>query len=466
MQRRISASAARFELSIVAVTEPMPAARASASSSLNERRADVLSLVARRRRRTRSRRCRRRGRAARSRPAADRRRRRRRPRGGCESSAANAASSVGERHGLGPRKRIRRERSPSRAKSAATVSVSPFCSCAIAQGRPEQSGLDDVCVHLRLLADWVGESKPTRVSWKSQPTCATLRPMDDDDRPRRAPLRPPSSVVGEKWSLLVIRELALGRPPLRRDRRYTGAPRDILTSRLRRLESVGVVERRQYQERPPRYGYHLTRSGHELRPVLLSLMQWGDRWAVDGAVGQLRAHVRPRARARPHVPRLRRRGDRLRPEGDVRRARVEQPRAGRARSRLDSPHDPRALRAEPDGLAAPRQRAERRRQPPLRGRARRHVPAPHRRHRRRPQRRRRRRRDRRGPRLARGPLGRGAGAPERAVRPPPRGGAPDRRAGRGGRAAVRAHDAAPRRTARRRTSSRARSTISTSRSRT
>ena len=89
------------------------------------------------------------------------------------------------------------------------------------------------------------------------------------------------SVVGEKWSLLVIRELAWGVHRFDEIARYTGAPRDILTSRLRRLESVGVVERRQYQERPPRYGYHLTRSGHELRPVLLSLMQWGDRWAVE-----------------------------------------------------------------------------------------------------------------------------------------------------------------------------------------
>lgn len=99
--------------------------------------------------------------------------------------------------------------------------------------------------------------------------------------PRPCSVAAALGVVGEKWSLLVIRELAFGVHRFDAIARNTGAPRDILTSRLRRLESVGVVERRQYQERPPRFQYHLTRSGHELRPVLLSLMQWGDRWAVD-----------------------------------------------------------------------------------------------------------------------------------------------------------------------------------------
>jgi DNA-binding HxlR family transcriptional regulator len=88
-------------------------------------------------------------------------------------------------------------------------------------------------------------------------------------------------VIGERWSLLVIRELAWGVHRFDAIARNTGAPRDILTSRLRRLEAAGVLERRQYQERPRRFDYHLTKAGHELRPVLLSLMQWGDRWVVD-----------------------------------------------------------------------------------------------------------------------------------------------------------------------------------------
>jgi DNA-binding HxlR family transcriptional regulator len=87
-------------------------------------------------------------------------------------------------------------------------------------------------------------------------------------------------VIGEKWSLLVVRELAFGVHRFDSIVQNTGAPRDILTSRLRSLESAGVVEKRQYSERPPRFEYHLTQAGRELRPILLSLGQWGSRWAA------------------------------------------------------------------------------------------------------------------------------------------------------------------------------------------
>ena len=99
--------------------------------------------------------------------------------------------------------------------------------------------------------------------------------------PRPCSVAAALGVIGEKWSLLVIRELAFGVHRFDAIARNTGAPRDILTNRLRRLEAAGVLEKRQYQERPPRSEYHLTRAGQELRPVLLSLAQWGDRWVVD-----------------------------------------------------------------------------------------------------------------------------------------------------------------------------------------
>ena len=88
-------------------------------------------------------------------------------------------------------------------------------------------------------------------------------------------------VIGERWSLLVVRELALGVHRFDRIARNTGAPRDILTARLRRLETAGVLEKRRYQERPERFEYHLTAAGKELRPILLALAQWGERWAGD-----------------------------------------------------------------------------------------------------------------------------------------------------------------------------------------
>ena len=100
-----------------------------------------------------------------------------------------------------------------------------------------------------------------------------------DCAPRPCSIASALSFLGEKWSLLVVRELALGVHRFDDIQRNTGAPRDILASRLRRLEAEGVLEKRQYQERPARFGYHLTQAGGELRPILLSLAQWGDRWA-------------------------------------------------------------------------------------------------------------------------------------------------------------------------------------------
>lgn len=96
--------------------------------------------------------------------------------------------------------------------------------------------------------------------------------------PRTCTIASALSVLGEKWSLLVVRELALNVHRFDGIARNTGAPRDILTSRLRRLEAEGVLEKRLYQEHPPRYEYYLTEAGDELRPILLSLSQWGERW--------------------------------------------------------------------------------------------------------------------------------------------------------------------------------------------
>ncbi len=106
--------------------------------------------------------------------------------------------------------------------------------------------------------------------------------MDRDAAsPRACSIASALTVLGEKWSLLVVRELALGVHRFDKIQRNTGAPRDILTSRLRRLEESGVVSKQQYQERPVRFEYHLTPAGDELRPVLLSLQQWGERWTTQ-----------------------------------------------------------------------------------------------------------------------------------------------------------------------------------------
>jgi DNA-binding HxlR family transcriptional regulator len=88
-------------------------------------------------------------------------------------------------------------------------------------------------------------------------------------------------VLGERWSLLALREIGYGVHRFARIAGYTGASRDILADRLRKLEAAGVIERRAYSEHPPRHEYHFTEAGTELFPVLLALSQWGDKWAVD-----------------------------------------------------------------------------------------------------------------------------------------------------------------------------------------
>ena len=113
------------------------------------------------------------------------------------------------------------------------------------------------------------------------------------------------NLIGEKWALLAVREIAFGNKRFDAIARNTGAPRDRLAARLRALEAGGVVERRQYSEHPPRYEYELTEAGQELRAVLTALRGWGDKWTVDVAADGVRARVRARARPGGHLPPLR-----------------------------------------------------------------------------------------------------------------------------------------------------------------
>jgi len=88
-------------------------------------------------------------------------------------------------------------------------------------------------------------------------------------------------VIGERWSLLALREIGYGVHRFARIVAFTGASRDILADRLRKLEAAGIIERRLYLEHPPRHEYHLTEAGRELFPVTISLLTWGEKWAVD-----------------------------------------------------------------------------------------------------------------------------------------------------------------------------------------
>jgi DNA-binding HxlR family transcriptional regulator len=83
-------------------------------------------------------------------------------------------------------------------------------------------------------------------------------------------------VVGERWTLLVLREALAGTRRFDDFQSELGIARNVLQTRLTRLVEDGVLERRLYQERPQRYEYVLTTAGRDLLPVLIALMRWGD----------------------------------------------------------------------------------------------------------------------------------------------------------------------------------------------
>jgi DNA-binding HxlR family transcriptional regulator len=84
-------------------------------------------------------------------------------------------------------------------------------------------------------------------------------------------------IVGEWWSLLIVRDALFG---ARRfdDFKATGIADNVLSARLKRLVEAGIFERRRYQIRPDRYEYLLTDKGQQLAPVIAALAQWGSAW--------------------------------------------------------------------------------------------------------------------------------------------------------------------------------------------
>ncbi len=90
-------------------------------------------------------------------------------------------------------------------------------------------------------------------------------------------------VVGEWWSLLIVRDAFLGVSRFDEFQARLGISRNVLNQRLARLVDQGVFEKVAYQDHPPRYDYQLTKKGRDLWTVLTMMRQWGDKWAApDG----------------------------------------------------------------------------------------------------------------------------------------------------------------------------------------
>jgi DNA-binding HxlR family transcriptional regulator len=90
------------------------------------------------------------------------------------------------------------------------------------------------------------------------------------------------SVVGDRWTMLIIRDVFLGL------RRFEGMQQDLaltphrLSDRLRKLVREGVLERVEYEKRPRRFEYRLTQKGVDLYPLIVAMIAWGDRWMAGG----------------------------------------------------------------------------------------------------------------------------------------------------------------------------------------
>ena len=95
-------------------------------------------------------------------------------------------------------------------------------------------------------------------------------------RPQLLGVARATSVLGERWTVLVLRELFFGNRRFDRIQEELGVASNVLSARLETLLDAGIVERRRYSERPERFEYRLTEKGLELQPILLALLRWGD----------------------------------------------------------------------------------------------------------------------------------------------------------------------------------------------
>jgi DNA-binding HxlR family transcriptional regulator len=107
---------------------------------------------------------------------------------------------------------------------------------------------------------------------------AQVAGKEDDACPVAAAL----GVIGERWTLLIIRDLLRLGPRKFQDFEASlqGVSPNTLSARLKRLEEAGVVERRFYAEHPPRAEYLLTEKGRALGPIVLAMKKWGEKYEL------------------------------------------------------------------------------------------------------------------------------------------------------------------------------------------
>ncbi|MFK8020891.1 MAG: winged helix-turn-helix transcriptional regulator [Pseudomonadales bacterium] len=105
----------------------------------------------------------------------------------------------------------------------------------------------------------------------------------DDLNQQQCSVARASAVLGDRWSLLILSDLFLGVKRFDDFHKRLGLSRTTLTNRLKLLEDHVVIDRRLYQTQPDRYEYRLTTKGHDLFPVVSTLVTWGDKYYSDEA---------------------------------------------------------------------------------------------------------------------------------------------------------------------------------------
>jgi DNA-binding HxlR family transcriptional regulator len=107
--------------------------------------------------------------------------------------------------------------------------------------------------------------------------------MYELDRPETCSVARAMDILGERWTMLIMREAFYGVRRFSDMQRNLGIARNILSTRLQNLVRAGIFERRLYQEEPERFEYRLTQAGRDLYPAVIAIMKWGDEYLADEA---------------------------------------------------------------------------------------------------------------------------------------------------------------------------------------
>src|SRR5262249_9292495 len=134
-----------------------------------------------------------------------------------------------------------------------------------------------------MFGHWAPPRFPCRVRLKNEPVNYSLPALGSRSAMRWRELEnePCSvartvSVIGDRWTLLVLRDCFLGVRRFEAFQERLGSRRPVLAARLRNLLRAGVLRKERYQARPPRYEYRLTEKGFDLYPVVMAIAHWGD----------------------------------------------------------------------------------------------------------------------------------------------------------------------------------------------